>query len=204
MEKGIKITAICGMLGPIIYTLMWIIGGILQPGYSHIANDVSELLARGAPDKLLMDIMNITAAILLFIFFLSSHKSINNGEGSKVGPISLVISGIMGLLVAIFFPLGPHGELTDGLAIAHITIIMMQIPLTIITMIAFWRRLKNLEGWEIYGKFSLLALVIVAITGFMVPMTLDTEIMGLVERVSVCTIELFYFLIAFGAYRNNK
>jgi hypothetical protein len=173
-------------------------------GYSHIADDVSDLLARGAPDKLLMDIMNITSAILMFIFYLHSHISINNGEGSKVGPIALLISGILGLSVAIFFPLGPNGELTDWLAVAHFTIIMIQIPITMVVMIAFWRRLKKLEEWKIYGNITLITFIIVLFTGLMLPMTLDTPIMGLVERISVCSIELFYFILALGAYRNNK
>ncbi|MFX1376289.1 MAG: DUF998 domain-containing protein [Promethearchaeota archaeon] len=197
-----RIYAICGMLSPIIYTMMWIIGGILQPKYSHIRDDISDLLARGASDKLLMDIMNIASCILLLIFFLSLHKSINNSEGSKIGPIALIISGFLGMLVALFFPLGPNGELTDWRAVTHATIIFSQVPITIIAMIAIWRRLKKLEEWRAYGTFSLLAFILTMVFGLMTPMSIDTPIMGLVERLAICTIMIFYFMLALGAYRN--
>jgi len=39
-----QILAICGMLSPIFYTAMWIIGGKLQSDYSHIKHDISSLL----------------------------------------------------------------------------------------------------------------------------------------------------------------
>lgn len=204
MIKYQKLFAICGMLGPIIYTMMWIIGGILQPEYSHIRDDISDLLARGAPNKLLMDIMNIVASILLLIFFLSLHQSINKGEGSKVGPISLVISGFLGLLVALFFPLGPNGEFTDWRAVTHATIIFAQIPITMIAMIAIWRRLKKLEEWIFYSTFLLVAFVLTMVFGIMTPMSIGTDYMGLVERLAICTIELFYFMLGLGAYRTYE
>lgn len=58
MIKYQKVYAICGMLSPIIFTMIWILGGILQPEYNHIRDDVSSLMALGAPNKLLFDIMN--------------------------------------------------------------------------------------------------------------------------------------------------
>ena len=46
-----QILAICGMLSPIVYTAMWVIGGIIQPEYNHIRDDISSLFAVGAPNK---------------------------------------------------------------------------------------------------------------------------------------------------------
>ena len=54
IEKYQKIFAVCGMIGPFFYAMIWILGGILQPGYNHISDDVSTLLAVGAPNKLLL------------------------------------------------------------------------------------------------------------------------------------------------------
>ena len=54
-----QLIALGGMVGPILYTLIWILGGILQPGYSHIRDDVSSLMAVGAPNKRLFDIMQL-------------------------------------------------------------------------------------------------------------------------------------------------
>ena len=42
-----QILAICGMISPILYTLMWILGGFLRSDYSHIRDDISSLFAVG-------------------------------------------------------------------------------------------------------------------------------------------------------------
>ena len=82
-----QILAFCGMLSPIIYTLMWILGGILIPEYSHIRDDVSTLIAVDAPKKKLFDKFIISSSILLFVFYIGLHWGVNNGEGSIIGPI---------------------------------------------------------------------------------------------------------------------
>lgn len=50
-----KAFTICGIIAPILYLLMVIIGGALSPGYSHISETVSELLVSGAPNKPLLN-----------------------------------------------------------------------------------------------------------------------------------------------------
>ena len=42
---------IAGMAIPAVYIFMYLLGGALRPGYSHIINSVSELLSPGAPNK---------------------------------------------------------------------------------------------------------------------------------------------------------
>ena len=63
-----QLIALGGMIGSILYTLIGILGGILQPDYSHIRDDVSYLMAVGAPNKKLFDIMQLTNIILVMIF----------------------------------------------------------------------------------------------------------------------------------------
>ncbi|TET28140.1 MAG: DUF998 domain-containing protein [Candidatus Heimdallarchaeota archaeon] len=102
---GFKILAICGMLSPIIYTLMWIFGGIIVPGYSHIKKDVRSLFAVDAYRRWLFQSFIIISSVLILAFFSGFHWGVNNGEGSIAGPILFIISSILGVLVASFFPL---------------------------------------------------------------------------------------------------
>ena len=62
-----QLLAICGMLNPIFYTAMWIIGGRLQSDYSHIRDDISSLFAVGAPNQRLMQSFIIVSSVLLFV-----------------------------------------------------------------------------------------------------------------------------------------
>ena len=108
-----KMLAICGMISPILYTLLWILGGALVPGYSHIRDDVSSLIAVDAYRRSLFQSFIIISSSLLLIFFIGLHWGVNNGNGSIVGPVLFIISSFIGVLVAIFFPLDAGGEITS-------------------------------------------------------------------------------------------
>ncbi|MHA1988246.1 MAG: DUF998 domain-containing protein, partial [Promethearchaeota archaeon] len=104
----LQILAICGMLSPIVYTTMWVVGGILQPEYSHIRDDISSLFAIGAPNKRLSQSFIIASSVLLFVFYLGLHEGLNAG-GDILGPVLFIVSSILGILVAFFFPLDEGG-----------------------------------------------------------------------------------------------
>ena len=89
-----QLLAIGGMLSPIIYTLMWMVGGHLQAEYSHIKQDVSTLVSVGAPNKKLLDKFIMSSSVLLVIFYSGLHWGVNNGEGSPIGPILFLIGSI--------------------------------------------------------------------------------------------------------------
>ena len=54
-----QVLAICGMTSPVVYTLMWILGGFLWFDYSHIRNDISSLFAVGAHRKWFFDALKV-------------------------------------------------------------------------------------------------------------------------------------------------
>jgi hypothetical membrane protein len=50
-----KFFMLSGVLAPIIYVATVILGGLLRPGYSHVAEAISELVATGAPNRPLLN-----------------------------------------------------------------------------------------------------------------------------------------------------
>jgi hypothetical protein len=50
-----KLLMFSGIIAPLAYVVAVAVGGILQPGYSHIAQYVSELIEAGAPNKAILD-----------------------------------------------------------------------------------------------------------------------------------------------------
>jgi len=195
-----QLVALGGMIGPILYTSIWILGGILQPGYSHIRDDVSSLLAVGAPNKRLFDVMNITNVILVLIFFGNLHWAIDGGQGSIIGPAYLVFTNIIGLAVAIFFPLDEGGEMISPTAKMHFKLVMVMALLSAMGMLALWFRLSNTEGWVWLGTYSLVSFIVSAITGLYASKKVGTEIMGLTERLVVTTNALYIFVLALNVY----
>ena len=198
-----QVLAICGMLSPIVYTVMWILGGILQPDYSHIRDDVSSLFAVGAPNKGLMQSFIITSSVLLFVFYIGLHEGLNDGGGSIVGPILFLTSGVLGILVALFFPLDAGGEIITIRGKMHLILVIGSGLLTIAGMVALWFRLQSVEGWSAFATYSLISaivsLVLVIISGIFI----KSKYRGLLERLGVTPYQLYYFSLSLMVFLNN-
>jgi len=194
---------ICGMLSPIIYTLMWILGGILQPEYSHIRDDVSSLIAVDAPNKKLFDKFIISSSTLLFIFYVGLHWGINNGEGSAIGPILFVISGFLGVLVALFFPLDPGGEIITTRGKMHLVLIAISGILATAGMVAMWFRLESVAEWSVFATFSLFTAIVSLILVVISAVTATSSYFGLIERFMISSYQIYYFVLALMVFLTN-
>jgi len=203
MTLLIQILAICGMLSPIIYTAMWIIGGRLQPEYSHIRQDVSSLIAVGAPNKKLLDKFIISSSTLMFAFYLGLYWGINNGTGSILGPALFIISGLLGVLVALFFPLDEGGKLITTHAKLHLGLIALSGILSIAGMVVLWFDLASDVIWSTFATFSIVTAIVSLIFVIASGVATNSNYLGLVERFMVSTYQIYYFVIALMVFLTN-
>ncbi|NVM37348.1 MAG: DUF998 domain-containing protein [Candidatus Lokiarchaeota archaeon] len=203
MTKYQKIYAICGMLSPIVFNLIWIIGGIIQPGYNHIRDDVSSLMALGAPNKLLFDIMNIINFVLAIIFLIGLILVIKELEGPIVGPVILLFGQILGITVPIFFPLNYGGEPTGFTGMMHLIIVMITGFIALGGMIAMWRGLRKVDEWKGYDVYSLITFILTLIFTMILVVAAGSEIMGLAERFVIIVNGQYIFVLAFKTYHTN-
>ena len=198
--KNQKIYAICGMISPVIFNMIWILGGILQPGYSHIRDDVSSLMALGAPYKLLFDIMNIIEFILMIIFLIGLILVMKELEGAIVGPVILLIGNILGLTVPIFFPLNYGGEPTGITGTMHLIIVMMTGFIAMGGMIAMWRGLRKVDEWNGYDVYSLITFILTLFFTMILVITVGSELMGLTERLVIIVNGQYLFVLALKTF----
>jgi len=200
--KIFQILAICGMLSPIVYTAMWIIGGKLQSDYNHVRHDISSLFAVGAPNKRLIQSFIIISSVLLFLFYLGLHEGLKDG-GSIIGPYLFIIASILGILIAFFFPLDEGGEIITWRGKMHLILVIAMGIFTIAGMIALWFRLIEVPGWDTFATYSLVsaivALVLLVISGIFI----EGKYRGLLERLGVTPFQLFYFILPLMIYLNN-
>jgi hypothetical protein len=203
MVKYQKIYAICGILSPIVFNLIWIIAGFIQPGYDHIRNDVSSLMALGAPNKLLFDMMNIISVILDIIFLIGLVIVIKELNGSIVGPAILLSGKLLGILVPIFFPLNYGGLPTGFTGMAHLIIVMITGFIALGGMIVMWRVLRKIDEWKGYGLYSLITFILTLIFTMWLVFATGTEIMGLVERFVIIINNQYTFVLAIKTFRTS-
>ena len=195
-----QLIAIGGMIGPILYTMIWILGGLLQPSYSHIRDDVSSLLAVGAPNKRLFGIMHVTDVVLVIIFFSTLHWAIDGGQGLIIGPACFLLAYLIELVVELFFPLDEGGEMKSPRAKMHFKLVMVMAILMMVGMLAMCYRLSNTSGWEWLGTYSLVTFIVAVVTGLVASKNVGTKIMGLTERLVVTTNVQYIFVLALNVY----
>ena len=198
-----QILAICGMMSPIVYTAMWIYVGSLDSDYSHIQDDISSLFAVGAPNKRLAQTFIIVSSVLLFLLYFGLHDGLNDGSGSIIGPILLVISSILGVLVALFFPLDEGGELKTLRGKMHIILVVASGILTITGMVALWLRLQSVAVWSSFATFSLVSAILSAILIIISGIFATGKYRGILERFGVTPYQLYYFVLGLMVFLVN-
>jgi len=198
-----QILAICGMLSPIVYTVMWVYCGSLQSDYSHIRDDISSLFAVGAPNRRLSQSLIITNSVLLFIFYIGLLGGINDGGGSIIGPILFVISSILGILVAICFPLDEGGEFITLRGKMHLILVAASGILTLVGMVALWFRLQLVPGWSAFAIYSLISAIVSLILMLISGIFATGKYRGLLERIGVSPFQIYYFILSLMVFLNN-
>lgn len=195
--------ALCGIISPLLYLIMVIIGGALIPGYSHITETVSELLVAGAPNRSLLVTLMISSSVLGILFPIGLHRGINEGRGSKVGPAFLIIASVLGIFTT-YFPQDPGGPPVTFAGTVHVVLLIPMVILSLGAFIAFWRRLKSDSLWSGYDRYSLITFIIAIPLGVISAVSLDSPYVGLLERISVAVILQWGFFMATKLIRLSK
>ena len=140
---------------------------------------------------------------MLFVFYIGLHEGLNNGGGSIIGPILFVISSILGILVALFFPLDEGGEFITLRGKMHLILVATSGILTIVGMVALWFRLQLAPIWSVFVIYSLLSaifsLVLIIISGIFA----TGKYRGILERIGVTPYQLYYFILGLMVFLNN-
>lgn len=192
-EKGrlsLQLAAISGIAGPLFFLIAVTIGGLLDPTYSHISKTVSELMARGAPNKTIVDSIMILSSVAVFPLAVGLHKAIKTDgrRVDKIGPVSMTIGAALSLALVLFFPLDPEasqGNLATSGTMMHIALVAAISPLTMLAPLSFWRRLKRDSQWSGYDRYSFATFAAILVTGLLTAVFVGSSYGGLLERLTI-------------------
>jgi hypothetical protein len=197
---------LCGMLVPFTYIFMYILGGALRPGYSHISESVSELLLPGAPNKKLLDILNATFALLYLLFGIGVLNFVMASEHNvligRIGGGLIIAVGIASIGSAIF-PQDATGTPRTLPGTLHLIFVFgIQIPGAILStlLIGIW---LNQEGiFPGFATYSFISTGAIVLSGILAGPTMGSPIMGLVERISALAAHQWIFFLAWNLFRS--
>jgi hypothetical protein len=198
---------ICGMLVPVIYIFMYILGGALRPGYSQIAHSVSELLSPGSPNKLLLNILNLSFACLYLCFGIGVLRFVMAGEhnllGGRIGAGLIIAVGVASIGSAIF-PQDASGTPATLPGTLHLVFVFgVQILGAILStlLIGIWvYRTGVMPSFAIY---SFISAGVIVLSGVLAGPSMGKPFMGMVERISALAVHQWVFVFAWTLLRRS-
>jgi hypothetical membrane protein len=203
-----RFLSICGMIAPVLFLFMSILGGAIRPGYSHISDTISELLSPGSPNKLLLDTLYITFSLLLILFgigiLLFVRKWKNSSWTGFAGASLFIAMGVLQLSTAVIFPQDAWGTPATFFGKMHIFLhgIISIVSLLYMLLIGTWTdRMKIFPGFRLYSFITICAAIISA---GLFAFNYGRPYMGLTERMAAIIGFQWTFVLALNIYRQSR
>lgn len=197
-----------GLISPIFYIVPTIVGGLIRPGYNHLYNSVSDLLASGAPNKKYLVPPFTLYPILLSIFGfgifseLTSQPSPANATTGLIGFILIGTSvGVLGILTMTIFPQDEQGTPMTKPGLMHLILVAIQAvsAMAAIILIGLWFNSNGLTGYFVYSIITFILLISTGIIS-MIGGVKKSRFMGLYERLNVVSILQWIIVIGIWFY----
>ena len=176
--------AFCGVIAPILFTVVLLILGFVQPEYSHVTQYISELGAVDAPYALVMNTVGIPLlGVLIIAFAFALDRGVNKVEGLKIGPILVVISGFSFVLCGIFI-CDPDCIPVSTVGILHGYMCFIAQFALIFAPFFMFHRLARDDRWGNYHIYSLMIAVIALLVAVVYKFYGFGDLTGVIQRIS--------------------
>jgi hypothetical protein len=199
-----RFLSMCGLIAPVLFVFMTILGGAMRPGYSHLSDTVSELFSPGSPNKLLLDTLHTIYAFLLVLFGIGVLQLVQESVRSRmigvVGASAFIAMGLGSVLSATLFPQDAWGSAPTFAGQMHQIVHGGISLLSILYMMLIGIWMNRAEGLRRFRTYSFLTVgAVVLSAGFFVA-SLGSPIMGLAERISGLIGFQWTFVLALWMY----
>jgi hypothetical protein len=198
----------CGVIAPLLFTFMTILGGAMRPGYSHIADTVSELMSPGSSNRLLISLVFTAYALLMAGFGVGLLRFVQSTAQplryASLGAWLFIIAGMINIFIATVFPQDPWGAPITFPGMMHFILsgVIGIFQLVAVVLLGVWLRRTGLS--PSLGTYSLVnAGVLLLMMGFFLKMA-DTSIFGLAERGFILVGMVWTFVMALWVRSNSK
>ena len=196
-----KLLMLCGVSAAILYVGTVILGGLLRPGYSHLFEAISELVADGAPNRSLLSSLFLVYNTLLSIFgiglFLKVRDQSRGRISGSVGSLALtLLVGMAGILMELVFPQDPGGLPTTFAGTMHIVMASVASLGTMIALLMLGLWFRNMAELKGYSTYSLVSVAVIFVSGGLTAAAMANSypLFGLLERITIGTFIVWLFI----------
>ena len=181
-------TLIAGIAAPLLYVAIVGYGASVTPGYTRVANAISELTQPGAPGKALLDPLFAFYNVPTLVFALGLRGAFRERgvELARACSVAIVAVGIAGLLMWAF-PQDPVGSPVTVTGVAHLVLASVESLGSLLAIFLMAMSLRRYPDWRGFVVYCYATLAVVALSGVGAALAAATRsgVMGLVERVTI-------------------
>lgn len=203
LGTGLALAAAGGIGAAAVYIGTVALGGAIVPGYSHVADSVSELTSPGAPFGSLLAVgfavYNVAVIGLAAGIILASDRR----RTTSVASVLLIACGLAGVLMIQPFPQDPMGSAVTPAGVVHIVLAGVSALTLVVAAILLgigWRR------DPVFGALSVPSFVAAAailITGGVGAALITSPVFGLLERSTQLSFLAWFAAIGVTALRRR-
>ena len=203
-----KLLMLCGSSAAILYVGTVILGGLIRPGYNHLFEAISELVADGAPNRSLLSLFFLVYNVLLSGFgiglFLRANSQSRGCIRGIVGSLSLtLLVGAAGILMELVFPQDPGGLPTTFAGTMHIVMASVASLGTMVAVLTLGLWFRNMAALKGYTAYSLISVGVIFISGGLTAaaMAKGYPLFGLLERITIGTFIVWLFIVGLKMFQ---
>ena len=147
-----------GVVGPLLFMLVFLIEQTTRPGYDAVHEPVSSLDLSGQGWEQIINFL--VCGVLVLGFSIALRRVLRRGKGALFGPIFLGIFSL-GLLVAGAFTTDPDGHYPPGLPIMHSghgvvhgfagLVVFVSLPVACFVLARRFADAPAWKGWALYS-----------------------------------------------------
>ena len=184
-----KILSLCGVISPVLFAFMTVLGGVLRSGYSHISDTISELFSPGSPNKLLLDILHTTTAVLTILFGIGVLLLVRESEHTApiglIGAGMIITMGVVNVATATIYPQDAWGSPPTFKGEMHKILAGVLAILSILSTLLLGIWLNRTDLFPGFGTYSFITVGVLVLSGGFAVTKLGSPIMGLTERITI-------------------
>ncbi len=184
-RRALRLAARGGVVGPLLFVALVVVGGVLYDGYSHVGQTISELGGEGAEFALLQNVNFIVLGVLVIGFAWALARTLGPPH---TGAVLVAVFGFSSAMLNGLLPcdLGCQGSTTVGLL--HNVFGTVGFVAGVGAMFVLARRWRTEPGWRSHVPFTrtMAATALVGLLAFIAVEAAEVRTYaGLVQRVFV-------------------
>jgi hypothetical protein len=194
----------CGIVAPVWWVAMDVVGSLLYPGYSYVDQTISELSAQGAPTRTFMMVFSgIPYLVLMIPFGVGIWLTAGGRRAQRITAALLLGEVVWGVVGGLAFPMAIRGH-EETLRNQMHAWYGIGMPIFFLLAVAFGSRLFGTR-FRYYTYATVLGLfvfgLLTALQAPRVPANEPTPWIGAYERINAYLPMLWFVVLAVGLLR---